>query len=53
MPVEKMGNEAVSALMVLGYSQAEAMQAMEGLKTDSALTAEELIRACLKKLAAQ
>ena len=46
-------NEAVSALMVLGYSQAEAMQAMEGLKTDSALTAEELIRACLKKLAAQ
>ena len=46
-------SEAVSALMVLGYSQAEAMQAMEGLKTDSSLTAEELIRACLKKLAAQ
>ena len=45
--------EAVEALMVLGYSQAEAMQAMEGLKTDSSLTAEELIRACLKKLAAQ
>lgn len=46
-------SEAVSALMVLGYSQAEAMQAMEGLRTDSSLTAEELIRACLKKLAAQ
>lgn len=46
-------SEAVSALMVLGYSQREAMQAMEGLKADSKLTAEELIRACLKKLAAQ
>lgn len=46
-------SEAVSALVVLGYSQTEAMKAMEGLKADDTLTAEELIRACLKKLAAQ
>ncbi|MCD8356124.1 MAG: Holliday junction branch migration protein RuvA [Clostridia bacterium] len=46
-------SEAVSALMVLGYSQTEAMKAMEGLEADPNLTAEELIRACLKKLAAQ
>lgn len=45
-------NEAVSALMVLGYSQMEAMQAMEGMPTAES-TAEDLIRACLKKLAAQ
>lgn len=45
-------NEAVSALMVLGYSQAEAMQAMEGLPAAD-VSAEDLIRACLKKLAAQ
>lgn len=44
--------EAVSALMVLGYSQAEAMQAMEGMPA-AELSAEDLIRACLKKLAAQ
>ncbi|MCI6927153.1 Holliday junction branch migration protein RuvA [Butyricicoccus porcorum] len=46
-------SEAVSALMVLGYSQAEAMQAMEGLPVSDDLSAEDLIRACLKKLAAQ
>ncbi|MDO4174377.1 MAG: Holliday junction branch migration protein RuvA [Eubacteriales bacterium] len=45
--------EAVSALMVLGYSQAEAMRAMEGMDADPNQTAEDLIRACLKKLAAQ
>lgn len=45
--------EAVSALVVLGYSQAEALQAMEGIQTDGTATSEELIRACLKKLAAQ
>lgn len=45
-------NEAVSALMVLGYSQMEAMQAMEGMPTAES-TAEDLIRACLKKLAVQ
>lgn len=44
--------EAVAALMVLGYSQAEALHAMEGL--DAAhLGADEIIRSCLKKLAAQ
>ena len=46
-------NEAVSALMVLGYSQAESMRAMEGLPIADDLSAEDLIRACLKKLAAQ
>ena len=46
-------SEAVSALVVLGYSQAEALQAMEGIQTDGAVTSEQLIRTCLKKLAAQ
>lgn len=45
-------SEAVSALMVLGYSQSEAMGAMEGLSAENA-TAEDLIKACLKKLAAK
>lgn len=45
-------SEAVSALMVLGYSQSEAMQAMEGLPAAD-LSAEDLIRTCLKKLATQ
>lgn len=45
-------SEAVSALMVLGYSQSEAMDAMNGISIENA-TAEEIIRACLKKLAAQ
>lgn len=44
--------EAVAALMVLGYSQAEALHAMKGL--DSAqMEAEEIIRQCLKKLMKQ
>ncbi|MDY3618894.1 Holliday junction branch migration protein RuvA [Agathobaculum sp.] len=44
--------EAVAALMVLGYSQAEALHAMDGL--DAAhLEADEIIRQCLKKLASQ
>ena len=41
--------EAVAALVVLGYSQAEALQAMDGLEL-AALSAEEIIRQCLKKL---
>lgn len=45
-------SEAVAALMVLGYSQAEAMSAMEGLEMAEA-SSEEIIRACLKKLATQ
>ena len=44
--------EAVSALMVLGYSQSEAMQAMNGLEL-SEMPAEEIIRQCLKRLAKQ
>lgn len=43
--------EAVAALMVLGYSQAEAFSAMEGLAADT-MAAEDIIRHCLKKLAA-
>lgn len=44
--------EAVAALMVLGYSQAEALMAMEGVHTEG-MEAEEIIRQCLKKLAIQ
>lgn len=44
--------EAVAALMVLGYSQAEALHAMEGVDT-SKLEADEIIRQCLKKLVKQ
>lgn len=44
--------EAVAALMVLGYTQAEAFTAMEGLET-AAMEAEDIIRHCLKKLAIQ
>lgn len=44
--------EAVAALMVLGYSQAEALHAMEGLDAVH-LDAEEIIRQCLKKLVKQ
>ena len=42
--------EAVAALMVLGYSQAEAFKAMEGLNSEG-MDAESIIRYCLKKLA--
>ena len=44
--------EAVAALMVLGYSQAEALTAMKGLDT-AHMEADEIIRQSLKKLAAQ
>ncbi len=43
--------EAVAALMVLGYSQAEALYAMGGLDTPNMET-EDIIRHSLKKLAA-
>ncbi len=42
--------EAVAALLVLGYSQAEALRAMEGCPAEGA-AAEDIIRYCLKKLA--
>ena len=44
--------EAVAALMVLGYTQAEAMHAMEGLDAAN-MEAAEIIRQCLKKLVKQ
>lgn len=44
--------EAVAALMVLGYSQSEALHAMEGVDAAS-LEADEIIRQCLKKLVKQ
>ena len=44
--------EAVAAVMVLGYTQAEALHAMEGLDAAN-LEAEEIIRQCLKKLVKQ
>lgn len=42
--------EAISALMVLGYSQIEALDAMAGVAVDT-MDTEEIIRHCLKKLA--
>lgn len=38
--------------MVLGYSQTEALQAMEGMDA-AQMEAEEIIRQCLKKLVKQ
>lgn len=45
-------SEAISALMVLGYSQAEAAGVMQDLELQDC-SAEEIIRMCLKKLAIQ
>ncbi len=42
-------NEALSALMVLGYSQAEAMQVISSMNTQD-MTSEEIIKQCLKRL---
>lgn len=44
-------SEAVSALVVLGYSQTEAASAVAGL--DTSLPVEELIRLSLKKMASR
>lgn len=44
-------SEAISALVVLGYSQTEAASAVAGL--DTSLPVEELIRLSLKKMAAK
>lgn len=44
-------SEAISALVVLGYSQTEAASAVAGL--DTSLPVEELIRLSLKKMAAR
>lgn len=44
--------EAIAALMVLGYSQAEALHALDGIQLAEDADAESIIRACLKKLAA-
>jgi Holliday junction resolvasome RuvABC DNA-binding subunit len=44
-------SEAVSALMVLGYSGPEAERAVRGIMTDENQTVEELIRLSLKQLA--
>lgn len=41
--------EAIAALNVLGYSRAEAAEALKGLDTEG-LPVEELVRLCLKKL---
>ena len=44
--------EAVAALMVLGYTQAEALHAMKQIDTAD-MEADEIIRQCLKKLVKQ
>ena len=41
-------NDVVDALMVLGYSRAEAMDALRGM--DATVPTEDLIRMALKKL---
>lgn len=43
--------EAIAALMVLGYAQSEALQALEGLKLEEYADTEAIIRACLKRMA--
>ena len=43
-------SEAVDALLVLGYTRAEAMAALKELPTDTPLSLEDMIRAALKKL---
>lgn len=43
--------EAVAALMVLGYAQSEALAALEGLDLTQYPDAEAIIRACLKRMA--
>ena len=42
--------EAIAALLVLGYSQAEALTALEGCPPETTET-EDMIRYCLKRLA--
>lgn len=43
--------EAIAALMVLGYAQSEALHALEGLKLEEYADTEAIIRACLKRMA--
>lgn len=43
--------EAIAALMVLGYAQSEALQALKGLDLSEYSDAESIIRVCLKRLA--
>ena len=43
--------EAIAALMVLGYAQSEALQALEGLNLAEYADTEAIIRACLKRIA--
>ncbi|MBR4875793.1 MAG: Holliday junction branch migration protein RuvA [Clostridia bacterium] len=42
-------DDAVAALMVLGYSRAEALSALKGVDT-SAMSVDEIVRTALKKL---
>lgn len=43
--------EAIAALMVLGYAQSEALQALEGLNLEAYTNTEDIIRICLKRMA--
>jgi Holliday junction DNA helicase RuvA len=52
-PEQKQANEAVLALIALGYKQVDAHQAVRELQTRSeAISAEELVKLALKKMAA-
>ena len=52
-PEQKQANEAVLALIALGYKQVDAHQAVRELQTrGEAISAEELVKLALKKMAA-
>ena len=44
-------NEAIQALVALGYSSAEAMKAVKGVEMTEETTVEEVLKAALKQLA--
>ena len=44
-------NEAIQALVALGYSSAEAMKVVKGVETTEESTVEEILKAALKQLA--
>ena len=50
-PKSTVKNEAVQALVALGYSSAEAMRAIKGVEITDETTVEEVLKAALKQMA--
>lgn len=50
-PMHTVKNEAVQALVALGYSSAEAMKAVNGIAISEETTVEEVLKAALKQMA--